>query len=383
MNHPATWTAVHTTVRQGVRRTCKSLGYAILIFPVFATAWSDAQAQSQQPPRVAAAAGTTASAEPQSQTPADAATAPPDELQEVTVTAHVFTQDTQKTPITVNVIPGATLNQQGLQSLEQVMADIPSVMPSIGPGGMSYFIRGLGEGKNAPLTSTFVDGISAGSQGPSRYIEYSLFDVSSVQVLEGPQGTLYGRNSVAGAINIITNEPVNRYEESATLGFGNYNNITGNAMLNIPLSDTMQVRAAFSTTRRDGYLSDGQSDENYTAGRLQALMTPTDQLTFRLITDYMTINEHGGGETLNLNEHPGNPWLTPNITIPGASTGVTDYCAIIPVSGPGAGNTGKVNNTQSQCALDYYFEQIWHIKGQVNYDSASRASRSWVVTSTI
>jgi iron complex outermembrane receptor protein len=368
LNHPVTWTAVHTIVRQGARRTCKSLGYATLVFTVFATAWSVAQAQSQQPPRIAATASTTASAEPQSQTPADAATAPPDELQEVTVTAHVFTQDTQKTPITVNVIPGATLNQQGLQSLEQVMADIPSVMPSIGPGGMSYFIRGLGEGKNAPLTSTFVDGISAGSQGPSRYIEYSLFDVSSVQVLEGPQGTLYGRNSVAGAINIITNEPVNRYEESATLGFGNYNNITGNAMLNIPLSDTMQVRAAFSTTRRDGYLSDGQSDENYTAGRLQALMTPTDQLTFRLITDYMTINEHGGGETLNLNEHPGNPWLTPNITIPGASTGVTDYCAIIPISGPGAGNTGKVNNTQSQCALDYYFEQIWHIKGQVNYD---------------
>lgn len=338
----------------------------MLVSTVFAATWSDAQTQSRQP--LTAAAGTTASAEPQSETPAAAAAAPPDELQEVTVTAHVFTQDAQKTPITVNVIPGATLNQQGLQSLEEVMADIPSVMPSIGPGGASYFIRGLGEGKNAPLTSTFVDGISAGSQGPSRYIEYSLFDVSSVQALEGPQGTLYGRNSVAGAINIQTNEPVNRYEESATLGFGNYNDITANAMMNIPVSDTVQVRAAFSTTRRDGFMSDDQTDENYTAARLQALMTPTDQLTFRLITDYMTINEHGGGEALNLNEHPDNPWQTPNVTIPGANAGLTNYCAILPISGPGAGNTGKVNNTQSQCALDMYLEQIWHIKGQVNYD---------------
>ena len=372
---------VQATVRQLLRRACGPLSCAILAPTLFATTWSDAQAQAQQAPAPAVTATATASGDAQAQTPAAATTsadaqaqtpadagAPPDMLKEVVVTAQKRAENAQTTPIAMSVLSGSTLSPMGLQSFEQVLSDVPSVQPSIGPGGMRYTMRGVNAAKNSPSVSTSVDGVATGSTGPSRYLEYSMYDVSRIEVLEGPQGTLYGRNTLAGEVNIVTNDPVDRYESSATLGYGNYDDLTGNAMLNIPLSDSVQMRAAFSTDRRNGYMSDNQSDENYSAGRLKFLITPTKGLVVHLTAEYMEINEHGNGESVNLAEHPDDPWLTPNITIPGTSAGLTNYCAVVPISGPGAGNSGKVNDTQVQCALDYYLERQSHLKGEVDYD---------------
>ena len=313
--------------------------------------WCDAQAQQAQ-----------------SETPAGTATAAPGVLEEVTVTAEKRTENVQKTSIAMTVLSGDSLAQVGMQSFEQAVADVPSLQPDIGPGGMRYTMRGVNASKNAPAVSTSIDGISVGATGPSRYLEYSMFDVARVEVLQGPQGTLAGRNALAGSVNVITNDPVDRYEGAASLGFGNFNAISGDAMLNLPLSDSVLMRAAFSTDRRDGYYSNKQSDQNYTAGRVKFLITPTDRLTARLSADFMRVDEHGGGEVLNLDQHPGDPWQVPNITIPGVDAGYTNYCAILPISGPGAGNTGKVKSTQSQCDLNYYYQRDYHIKGQIDYE---------------
>jgi iron complex outermembrane recepter protein len=331
-----------------IRRALSALtGVVALILSSAPTAW--AQPQS---------AGTTEAAE----------TNAPDTLETVVVTAQKVSQDIEKTPISMSAVSGAQLAAQGQLTMESVMQDLPSVSPLQGPGGTIYYIRGIGIDTGAPLASTFADGIISGVSGGARYNEYNNYDLARIEVLNGPQGTLYGRNTVTGAVNTITNDPTNKYEGNGTIGYGNYNDLEGNGVINIPFSDVLQARAAFSTVRHDGYMTDGQSDEGVSAGRLKVLFTPTDDLTVRVGGDYMTINEHGVGEALYLYEHQNNPWQSPNITIPGEAGGITNYCAILPISGVGAGNTGLVNNTQTLCSLDSYRETIWHTHAQIDDD---------------
>src|SRR5207342_117582 len=121
----------------------------------------------------------------------------------------------------------------------------------------------------------------------------SLYDMSRIEVLRGPQGTLFGRNASGGLINVVTNDPGTAFGGYAQLGFGNYNAINAEGALNLPVSDTFQVRFAWSSAQHSGYRTmfygtDQQADDQDAhSGRIKLMFEPMEQLRI-LATSQLT-----------------------------------------------------------------------------------------------
>jgi iron complex outermembrane recepter protein len=215
------------------------------------------------------------------------------ELQTVIVTAEKRAMPLEKTPDSIAVVSGGTLLQQGMQQLDQVMASVGAVKVLQGEDGPTFFIRGVGTGVPSnigdPEINLNIDGIY---QSEPEYARAGLYDVSRIEVLRGPQGTLYGRNAVAGVVNIVTNDPVFRYEGYGSAGFGDYNLVQTQGAINLPLSDTVALRAAVGTEHHTGYLSNGADDTDVQSARVKLLWEPTDKVRLLLAAD----NTHEGGE---------------------------------------------------------------------------------------
>jgi iron complex outermembrane receptor protein len=217
-------------------------------------------------------------------TPADGPAT--DALPEVVVTAEKKTELASKTPVALSAFNGDTLKNAGIVSV----ADIQDIAPGVSMGrdnfGVNINIRGVTSTDN---TSKGDEGIAFNVDGIpiGRPIEegLSFFDLDRVEVLRGPQGTLYGKSSTGGAINVITNKPRQDFGASADVEFGNYNTRRADAVLNVPLSEKFAVRVAVNSNDRDGYLnpSDGsapRNDQHDRAARISGLydFTPTVSL---------------------------------------------------------------------------------------------------------
>jgi iron complex outermembrane receptor protein len=200
-------------------------------------------------------------------------------IEEVVVTAQKKTELASKTPIALTAYTGESLKAQGVVSV----SDLQNLAPSVNIGrdgfGVNVNIRGV----------TTTDTTSKGEQGIAFNVDgvaigrptvqgLSFFDVERVEVLRGPQGTLYGKSSTGGALNIITNKPKAQFEALANVELGNYNTRRADVVVNAPINDKLAVRAAVNSNVRDGYLypADGsaaRSDQDDISARLSALAT--------------------------------------------------------------------------------------------------------------
>jgi len=139
-----------------------------------------------------------------------------------------------------------------------------------------------------PAVSTYIDGIYV---DPPVGFSNVLYDLERVEVLRGPQGTLYGRNATGGNLNIITATPKQSFDASFDVSYGNFNDVMTHAMVNVPVSDTLAVRVAFMSHRDDGYFdTEGTTHQNYGASedvglRLTELWTATARFKWRLSLD--------------------------------------------------------------------------------------------------
>lgn len=251
----------------------------------------------------------------QAQTGADGATKY-DELETVVITAERRETDVQRTPISITAVSGEDLADAAKATIEDALRTVPAVQISGGIFNSAVFIRGLGPSLNTdPAVNMSVDGVyqSDGLVG-------SQYDVARMEVLRGPQGTLYGRNATAGSVNVINNDPSNTYEASGSLQVGNYNAVRTQAVLNVPLSDTLSVRTAAMLSRHDGYLSNGHQDEDTTSARLKLRYAPSEAVSVLLAGEYLHLGGNGQGNVLApLANHPGgDPWYSGN------QKGVTD-----------------------------------------------------------
>jgi iron complex outermembrane receptor protein len=202
-------------------------------------------------------------------------------LDEVVVTAQYREESLAKTPISMSAITADDLERNNLQQINDILDDVPGVTLSRGAAGSFFTIRGIssiqGGGEIDPGIAFNTDGI----YNPfSSAALMSFYDMSRVEVLRGPQGTLYGRNAIAGVINVVTNDPTfDGFDGSTRLGFGNHGARTVTAVANVPVTDIAAVRLAGNYQTNDGYLANGNDDLNTMSWRAKAHVKPTDTLT--------------------------------------------------------------------------------------------------------
>lgn len=230
-------------------------------------------------------------------------------LEEIVVTAQRRPESVQKSSLSIAVVNGADLVRRGVTEARDLAAVTPSVAISQNGAFTQTNIRGAGDAATNGLAqlavSYAVDGSVVG-QGPS--ISQNFYDLARVEVLKGPQGTLYGRNATGGAVNILTNRPTQKFEGYVTAEYGNYDYQRLTGALNTPVTDTLAIRGAFNFIDRDGYLSDGTDDDQRESGRIQAYWEPSDVFNLRLYADYSHTGGHGGGVVLFPRQPGLDPW---------------------------------------------------------------------------
>ncbi|MCW2367326.1 iron complex outermembrane receptor protein [Sphingobium sp. B7D2B] len=233
-------------------------------------------------------------------------------LVDIIVTAQRVEENSQRTPLAVDVIRPEELTRQNVVRAEDLSRISPSLSASGGGGPTTvFFVRGVGNSTvNAysdPAISFNYDGVYIGRPTSTSGVFY---DLQRVEVLKGPQGTLYGRNATAGAINVIPNRPkLGETSGSATLGYGNYNWFTGQAALNVPLGETVALRAAGTFSHRDAFQTDGTGNQREHGGRLQIYAEPTPDLSLRVAADYA---HQGGASSSGYYLGAVNPTFGPN-----------------------------------------------------------------------
>src|ERR1700678_3570538 len=169
---------------------------------------------------------------------------------EVVVTAQRFKSTVQDTPISVTAVTGDQLNAAGITSVEELAHDVPGLsMRSAGPGQTEYEARGLASsGGSAPTVGFYLDDIpltpSSVSQTGKVVIDPDLYDIDRIELLRGPQGTLYGSGSMGGTVRVLTNQPKLGTFEGSVQGTlsdtqGGSGNGGGAFMLNLPVAETL------------------------------------------------------------------------------------------------------------------------------------------------
>ena len=203
---------------------------------------------------------------------------------DIIVTAERRSVNLQKTALSITAVTGDALLVRGATSVADAVKSAPSVVIQQSTGGYSastviggggppnMAIRGLGtDGFNKqPAVRTYQDGVLLVGGGAFFY------DLDRVEVLRGPQGTLYGRGAVGGAVNIITRKPVQEDAGFVQMGLANYGQVDAQAMFNTSVTDDLAVRVAGNFVRHDGYFNNGQSAANEVSVRGQALYKNDD-----------------------------------------------------------------------------------------------------------
>jgi iron complex outermembrane receptor protein len=186
-------------------------------------------------------------------------------LDEVIVTAQRREQSLQDVPITISVVSAETLDSLAADDIGDISVFVPGLSVSnTSPTQARYSIRGVstsdfGVGTD-PAVGVYVDGVYAARSGAGLL---AFSDVARIEVLKGPQGTLFGRNSAAGAVSITTNQPSNDFEARLGLRLGEYDKRRLEGMVNMPISDTVALRVNALVNQRDGWLIDDATGEDY------------------------------------------------------------------------------------------------------------------------
>ncbi|GGY13244.1 TonB-dependent receptor [Massilia dura] len=179
-------------------------------------------------------------------------------IAEVIITAQKVAQPASKTPLALSVMSGEDLKNAGTNDPRALAETLPNVEIAQESGMLQVSIRGVTSldmtEKGDPSAAFHVDGAYI-----PRYEAQAaaFFDLDRIEVLRGPQGTLYGRNATAGAINLITNKPTSKLEGKVGVELGNYSTRRVDAMLNVPIGDNWAMRAAVNTNKHDTYYNAG------------------------------------------------------------------------------------------------------------------------------
>ena len=214
-------------------------------------------------------------------------------LEEIIVTAQQRSESVQEAAVAVAVVTGEQLHDQGVTGLDSLNKLVPSVQIVASGQGNMIFVRGVGNfsftASTDPATAFNYDGVY---MGRSSSTVGNFFDLERIEVLKGPQGTLYGRNATAGAVNILPVQPrLGEWSGHASASYGNYDSLTTEGAVNAPVGDSAALRFSGSYNEHDGYLDDGTSADESGAVRVQFKAELSPGFTARLEANYA----HQGG----------------------------------------------------------------------------------------
>jgi iron complex outermembrane receptor protein len=239
-----------------------------------------------------------------------------DAMEEITVTARKREERMQDVPISMAVFSSEDLEARSISSLKELGQVTTNFSfynhGQFGRGGAIVYMRGIGQEDPDiywdPGVGVYVDGAY---NGRMQGVDLDLMDLERVEILRGPQGTLFGRNTIGGAVNAVTAKPTDDFHGTAEITMGRFNRLDGKASINIPLvPDKMAMKIAAASRNRDGYstrldFNTGEEtgelgDKDSASGRMVINWTPTDEVGLLLSVDTTRAREGGSARTVDV-----------------------------------------------------------------------------------
>ncbi|WP_310535020.1 TonB-dependent receptor [Novosphingobium sp.] len=313
----------------------------------------------------------------------------------IVVTAQNRAQDVTDVPIAIDVVSGEQLGKAGFSDMNDIDKIAPVVQLNQDQGTVKVTVRGVGTNSadEAQDTSVVVN-IDGEYLNRPNVMGMALFDMERVEVLRGPQGTLYGRNSTGGAINFITRKPGKDFGFNASASYGNYNAIRADAGVDLPLGDTAAIRVSGFYEDRDGYnkhpagggffvfpaYAAGRSDDNHAyGGRVSLRFDPTEALSINVAAEYARrVNSPGVFAAGDLNAAGNGP--TGGTCNNGFTRVAPAYPQVLCV--PSNTNLLSKIDPNNYAAPNYGIgkigEDTWAVRGRIAYELSDAATISYI-----
>lgn len=226
------------------------------------------------------------------------------EIGEIIVTAQKRAQNVQDAPATINVLSADDVANRQIRSLDDLQTQVAGLKFDPIAGNSNVTIRGVGTtfttGAGENSVSLHLDGVYISSPQAA---SLGQFDLGGIEVLRGPQGTLYGKNSTSGIVNFLSAAPTEQFEAGLRAGYGNYNEQKAAGYVSGPLAENVNARLYVEGGRHDGYVENLQTgqklaDQRYFGARLGIDADPTDSWNVKARVTYRREGSNG-------------PWLQP------------------------------------------------------------------------
>ncbi|MFM2288754.1 MAG: hypothetical protein RL684_1897, partial [Pseudomonadota bacterium] len=264
-------------------------------------------------------------------------------LQEIIITAQKREENLQKAPVAVTAVTGDELQRAGVTDAQGLTDLIPGLEVGNVGSTTTFAIRGVTTNTDPNLgdspTAFHIDGIYQGRPAAASGLFY---DIDRIEVLSGPQGTLYGKDSTGGTINVITRKPgLDAVKAEFSQELGSYYLYRTFGMLNVPVEPDLAFRVAFQTQRHTGYLASGYNDADDIAGRVHLLWQPSETFSLLFTQDYFHQGGVGNGE-VPIAELPGDTWQKDpwSVLLDRSQLGLVE-----------SGFQGRTNNVSNQTSL--------------------------------
>jgi iron complex outermembrane receptor protein len=243
-------------------------------------------------------------------------------LETIIVTAQKRAENQQTVPISISTVTEKAIEDAHTVNLEALTGSIPDVQIghfSNNPQSATFGIRGMSVIDPDPYAGQTVTVVVDGVPLVFNMVSLpSLFDIDRIEVLKGPQGTLFGANTIGGVVNIVTAQPTGQYDGKADVSIGNYNRLDGNFAFNFPISDTLAGKVTLMHHGQDGYVTNivtghSMGDQNDTDGRVYLKWTPSDSFNATLIQEYSQLRD--GSPVVVAGDLPGEAEYVPAGTV--------------------------------------------------------------------
>lgn len=287
-------------------------------------------------------------------------------LEEIIVTATKRAQSLEEVPVSAVVKSGEWVEIGGFKRVSDIQYSIPGFVMTgqENSGWIQMTMRGI----STPAVSSgfslgtgmYIDGVE---QGPPIAFKQELVDVAQIEVLRGPQGTLFGKNTIAGTFNITTRKPSQEFEAYASADVGNYDQRDLDVSISGGITDTMSARVSIFTRKHDGYVENkftggSVNDQDQIGGRIQLRFEPSTDLTVDLSVDYMEEDRHFAYHEVS----------APINGTPSDGMGGWDWAGTDPASANTINQIPAGQNTISHTFDDTEERELYGVQALIEYD---------------